>query len=241
VNRPHPLTPRTESGGDDPVPSPAARALPPGEAARPVPRFLYWLLGGVTIFFLVVTLFQLQSLQARVDSPPRIDLASALAPLDEGAVSTGDRLLVAQWRTLALLEQNAQERRYHQANLLVMSRTWIRYLGFMTGMIMALVGAAFVLGKLREESSALAIKNAVAEANITTTSPGLVLCTIGMVLMLATLLTHNDIETWEADPLYTRVLLTPDGSPVGPPLPLPVDGMTDPLGADTVPDPLAEP
>ena len=105
----------------------------------------------------------------------------------------------------------------------------------------SLVGAAFVLGKLREESSALAIKNAVAEANITTTSPGLVLCTIGMVLMLATLLTHNDIETWEGNPLYTRVLLAPEASSSEPPRPLPVGGMSDPLGGDTVPDPLADP
>lgn len=240
MNRPHPLTPHVDSGDGDPAPPPVPHASPAADTDRPAPRFLYWLLSGVTMFFLVVTLVQLQSLQRRVDSPPRIDLTSALAPLDQGTVSTGDRLMVAQWRTLALLEQNAQERRYHQANLLVMSRTWIRYLGFMTGMIMALVGAAFVLGKLREESSALAIKNAVAEANITTTSPGLVLCTIGMVLMLATLLTHNDIETWDANPLYTRVLLAPDASASAPPRPLPVSGLSDPLGGDTVPDPLAE-
>lgn len=221
----------------------AAESAPdPPPLAPAVPRFLYWLVSGVTVFFLVVTLVQLQFLQRRIDSPPTIDLSTALAPLDEGAVSTPDRLMFAQWRTLAMLEQNALERRYHQANVLLMSRTWTRYLGFMTGMLMALVGAAFVMGKLREESSALALRNAAIEASITTASPGLVLCLLGTVLMLVTIVTHNEIETRDANPLYTRVLLAPDGGAGGtaPPPMLP-GAITDPLGGDEVADPLAEP
>jgi hypothetical protein len=122
-----------------------------------------------------------------------------------------------------------------------MSRTWTRYLGFMTGMIFALVGAAFVMGKLREQESALALKNAAVEANITTTSPGLVLCLLGTVLMLATLLTHHDIETWEANPIYTRVILAPGGDAATAPLPLPTGTVSDPLADDTIADPLADP
>ncbi|HEX6069893.1 MAG TPA: hypothetical protein VFZ18_08715 [Longimicrobiaceae bacterium] len=240
-------SPQPFAGGDRPPPE--ERISAPGAervgsatdaAPAPVPKFLFWLLGGVTVFFLVVTLLQLQSLQRRIDTPPVLDLTSALAPLDEGASSTGDRLMVAQWRTLALLEQNVIERRYHQANVLLMSRTWTRYLGFMTGMIFALVGAAFVMGKLREQESALALKNSAVEANITTTSPGLVLCLLGTVLMLATLLTHHDIETWEGDPLYTRVILAPAAEATDAPLPLP-GTVSDPLGDDTAASPPQNP
>ena len=242
MHSPHPF-----AGADRPPPeedlspqSPGRIDATAGAAPAPVPKFLFWLLGGVTVFFLVVTLLQLQSLQRRIDTPPVLDLTSALAPLDTGAGSTGDRLMVAQWRTLALLEQNVIERRYHQANVLLMSRSWTRYLGFMTGMIFALVGAAFIMGKLREQASALALKNAAVEANITTTSPGLVLCLLGTVLMLATLLTHHDIETWEGDPLYTRVILAPAGDAADAPLPLP-GTVSDPLGDDTVADPIENP
>ena len=243
MHSPHPF-----AGADRPppeehasVPGPDRVGAATDAAAAPVPKFLFWLLGGVTVFFLVVTLLQLRSLQQRIDTPPVLDLTSALAPLDEGAVSTGDRLMVAQWRTLALLEESVLERRYHQANLLLMSRAWTRYLGFVTGMIFALVGAAFVMGKLQERESALALKNAAVEANITTTSPGLVLCLLGTVLMLATLLTHHDIETWEGDPLYTRVILAPAATGADAPLPLPTGTVSDPLAGDTISDPLGNP
>lgn len=204
--------------------------------------FLVWMLGGVTVFFLVATLVQLNGLQRRMESPPRLDLAAALSPLDAGASSTSDRLMFAQWKTLATLEQHALERRYHQANVLLMSRTWTRYLGFMTGMIMALMGAAFIMGKLREEASTLELKNAAVQASLATTSPGLVLCVLGTLLMLTTLVVHNDIETRDT-PLYTQVLLAPDPGGAGSaPLPLPLSGARDPLEeTEEVTDPLAEP
>jgi hypothetical protein len=199
--------------------------------------FLMWLVAGVTSFFLVATLFQLNALQRRIESPPTLDLTPALSGLQSSS-SSADRLLFAQWQTLARLEQNALERRYHQANVLLMSRTWTRYLGFITGMIMAMVGAAFILGKLREEASTLALKTPTAEANLNSTSPGLVLCLLGTVLMLSTLLTHNDIETQDA-PLYTNVVVS-GGTAAAPPARLP-GGNAEPRPEGSVPDPLGEP
>jgi len=221
---------------------PPARASTSVSADRNLERwqrrllpFLVWLLGGVTVFFLLATLFQLNSLQRRIESPPTLDLTPALAGL-QNAASSSDRLVFAQWQTLARLEQNALERRYHQANVLLMSRTWTRYLGFMTGMILAMIGAAFILGKLREEASTLGLKNAGLEANLNTTSPGLVLCLLGTVLMLSTLLTHNDIETQDA-PLYTNVVVSGAGAPQPARLPA---GSAEPRPEGTVPDPLGD-
>jgi hypothetical protein len=47
----------------------------------------------------------------------------------------------------AVLEADALQRRYHQANANMLARVWTRQLGFITGMLLALVGAAFILGR----------------------------------------------------------------------------------------------
>ena len=60
-----------------------------------------------------------------------------------------------QWKTLVLLEQDAMTMRYQQINATLLLRTWTRYTGFLVGMVLALVGAFFILGRLREETSQL--------------------------------------------------------------------------------------
>jgi hypothetical protein len=195
---------------------------------------MVWMVGGLTVFFLAATLFQLHSLQDAVEHSPELDLTGALAPLQGTAVSSTDRLVFAQWQTLASLEQHAIERRYHQANVLLMSRTWTRYLGFMTGMILALVGCAFILGKLREEVSTLGVEAEGIKANIQSTSPGLVLCALGTGLMMTALLAHNDIETQDT-PLYTAVQVTTAPDPAGAPSPRPLPQIDEPSGAMTDP------
>jgi hypothetical protein len=51
-------------------------------------------------------------------------------------------------RGLLILEADALDRRYHQASALLMSRIWAKHLAFMTGMIMAFLGAIFILASL---------------------------------------------------------------------------------------------
>ena len=99
-----------------------------------------------------------------------------------------------RWKTLLQLEANALQQRYHQAGVLLISRIWTRYLGFVTGMILALVGAAFILGKLRESSSQLGTEGAGWKVSITSASPGLILAVLGTVLMLGTLATRLEMQ-----------------------------------------------
>lgn len=174
--------------------------------------FLQLMLAGLTLFFLLATLLQLRELQNRIGTPPQLELTTALEPLgnDVASLSTTDRLLFVQWRTLAELEKNALERRYHQANVLLMARTWTRYLGFLTGMILAFVGAAFILGRFRETATAVRVSSTPVKAALSTQSPGLVLATLGTALMMATILMHTDIETRDS-PMYLDFQLMPSG------------------------------
>jgi hypothetical protein len=130
-------------------------------------------------------------------------------PVLDAAVVLGDQQgawqqeLPGEFKALAILEAGALDRRYHQANVLLMSRVWARYLGFVTGMILALVGAVFILGKLREESSEISAQGVGGGLSMRSTSPGLVLATLGVALMAMTIVTHFEITTTDS-PIYLR-------------------------------------
>lgn len=148
---------------------------------------------GVMAFFLLASGWQIYYLHQKIEQAPALDLA--LAP--------GNHLATAQeqWRTLARLEAHAIQQRYHQANVILMARIWTTYLGFVTGMILAVVGATFILGKLREQNSEISGKTENWQLSIVSTSPGLIMVVLGTVLMLVTILTHHQIDVKDS-PLY---------------------------------------
>jgi hypothetical protein len=163
------------------------------------------MLVGLTFFFFIASFIQLYYLHHRIEQAPNLDL-NAILKLSEKPTESAlkkETLELMRLKTLALLEEHALKRRYHQANVLLMSRTWTRYLGFVTGMILALVGAAFIVGKLREPESKLNAEG-VWKFSITTASPGLILALLGTILMLVTMVTHHEIETKDK-PAYVEL------------------------------------
>jgi hypothetical protein len=99
------------------------------------------------------------------------------------------------------MEAYLAERRYHQASVQLMSGIWIRYLGFVTGMILALVGASFVLGKLQEPESEITGKSSVIDFSLKSASPGIILVVFGALLMFTTIITRQEY-TVEDRPIY---------------------------------------
>lgn len=198
------------------------------------------LLVSLTAFFFIASFVQLYYLQTRIEQAPRLDLSPAMTQLDalardmqdgkagnQAAISS--QLEYARWKTLALLEANALQRRYHHAGVLLISRIWTRYLGFVTGTILAMVGAAFILGKLQEASSNLGAEGGgLWKVSLTTASPGLVLATLGTALMLATLATNMDLQVSDG-PVYLR---DASGPVIAPPPPLARDDATQKLRSD---------
>ncbi|MEM0999814.1 MAG: hypothetical protein AAGN35_22360 [Bacteroidota bacterium] len=124
-------------------------------------------------------------------------------PTQQGAIPN------AQFLAFYQLEQQALERRYIRANTLLLSRIWIKFLGFLTGIILAVVGAVFILGKLREGPSTLASENQVTgKLSLTSSSPGLFLTLFGTTLMLTTILNHNEITVEDGRLFLPTVDLT---------------------------------
>ncbi len=113
---------------------------------------------------------------------------------DTNGITFQQKLDATRQQALILLEDNALERRHHQANVLLMSRIWVKYLGFVTGMILAFVGLVFVLGKIQENPSELSGKGHAFEVSLRSASPGIILTTLGTILMIATIFANPMIE-----------------------------------------------
>ncbi len=161
------------------------------------------MLAVLAFFFFVASFIQLYYLHSRIEDAPKLDLAQAFSIPDSGGAATDmGKLDYSKWKALSILEGYSLQRRYHQANVLLMSRVWTRYLGFVTGMILAFVGAAFILGKLREPETKFDAEG-IWKFSLVTASPGLILAVLGTLLMLATIVTHTEIEVTDS-PLYTQ-------------------------------------
>lgn len=156
---------------------------------------------GLTIFFFAASLGQLIYLDREIQNAPHV----ATAQLG-GAPAAVQNLASPEFRILAGLDAALLERKYHQANVFLMGRLWTSYLGFVTGMILALVGAVFILGKMREDSSELNTSGVAGTVTLRSSSPGIVLAVLGVVLMTTTIVTNHPIETSDA-PVFLKTLV----------------------------------
>lgn len=158
------------------------------------------MLVGLTIFFFLASAAQLSYLHYQITEGPETELGGPLTmmgmTLDPETREPGDTgLPAAAVAALTVLELGAMERRYHQANVSLLSRVWTRYLGFVTGMVLAMVGAAFILGRLENESpSTVKATGPGGPVEVKSTSPGIVMAGLGVALMITTIVTHHEIQ-----------------------------------------------
>lgn len=156
-------------------------------------RMIVWL----TVFFFWASFSQLAYLHWRISRSPALDVRDSLSMLSGATTERGvqNTVELAKLKALIALEANGLEQQYHQANVLLMSRIWTAYLGFVTGMILSLVGASFVLGKLREGASEMILRTPPAtDVSFRSTSPGLLLVMLGSILMLTAIVTNHRID-----------------------------------------------
>jgi len=157
----------------------------------------------LTVFCCAANLYQVHVVQQHIQQAHEVDLGPAFASLKvSGNESASERLAFARWQSLATLESSALESRYHEAGLMLMTRIYIVFLGFTTGMVLALVGATFILGKLRETASTASAEGSALKMSFVSTSPGLMLAFFGVLLMLATIWAHTEVSVTDKS-LYT--------------------------------------
>jgi hypothetical protein len=163
-------------------------------------RRLLPLMSGVLLaltgVFVVASFWQIHDIQQRIDAPNQ-STADSVFRLLEQQIGSGRVAMPAGYadvRIVAALETDALSRRYRHASSALLARTWTRYMGFLTGMIMALVGAAFVLGRLEEGETQFTGEAQGAKWAFITTSPGLILAALGSGLMLTALIVKADVD-----------------------------------------------
>lgn len=167
-------------------------AAPPIAPKPPISRLARGMLIGLTLFFFAVSLGQMIYLHSRIDA----DTGPAIgALLDEQIALRGEDagLPLLEMRARVVLEERTLERRYHQANALLMSRIWVSYLSFVTGMILCLVGAAFVLAQVRGPAAEVALNGGAVGGSVKSASPGLVLAVLGTTLIALSITTNHQI------------------------------------------------
>lgn len=145
---------------------------------------------GLAIFFLAVSTVQLYYLHKRIENAPEVKQSELVNPDSEA-----NELV----KGLLTLEHSLIEQRYHQANTSLMNRIWLKYLGFVTGMILAVVGSVFILGKLKEDQTELGGESSAINFSIKSSSPGLIMIFLGTVLMMTTILSHNRIDVMDGN------------------------------------------
>jgi hypothetical protein len=156
-------------------------------------KLLPWFIVMPTVLigiFIFLATQQLVSFNKKLQTKPDSTLVSRIIPSGREIASSygeSNNQKYLLFTILAHLEQESTFRRYNQGALLLMSRIFTKYLGFFTGMILAIVGAVFIIGKIREDSANItADVNEMMKFSIISSSPGIIFGVLGTILMLAT-------------------------------------------------------
>jgi hypothetical protein len=165
------------------------------------------------LFFAAITLLEFQSFQQAL-SAPRPAPPAAGWPVPEAA-AFDQQLQVSVARTSWELEREVVARRYDQTAMAIGARLWTRFMGFTTGMLLALIGAAFVLGRLQDGGTTLAGGGESAgqklSLSLQSASPGLVLAVLGSGLMAMSIVAPTTADV-EDRPTYVAALPAVVGS-----------------------------
>lgn len=189
------------------------------ELARWQRRLLPFMITAISvmgIFFFASSLIQLARFGDSVAYRPNTEVANSIAAFEKANPESLRDSGHAQWRTLVALEEAAIRQRYAQVNATLMLRAWTRHLGFLTGMILSLVGTIFILAKLSERETKLSFESTGVKGALASSSPGIIFAVLGTALMMVTLTASFEFSTRDV-PVY---LEPQGGAEMAPALPL---------------------
>jgi len=133
--------------------------------------------------------------------------------------------------TYTRMEEHSINLRYNQAAVSIMSGIYTKYLGFFTGMILAIVGAVFIISKLREDSSELdATVQEKLKLRLVSSSPGVIFGVLGTALMIITVIKKTEVGVKDM-PLYLNQYNIPMQESNPTTIPLPTDKQISPEDA----------
>ena len=163
-------------------------------------RFLVVIVVGYFLFSMFEFYEMRGLLQGDETAKVRSEIESMVLHSGKNASSSPDSANVV-WKSLLLMETDGMEKRYRTASALLISRIWTKQLAFVTGMVLAFIGAVFILSKLSEARTDVSVAVQDWKASLSSASPGLVLAFFGTTLMSISLLYQPKIEVQDR-PIY---------------------------------------
>lgn len=149
---------------------------------------------GIFTVFIWVTISQADKVQDSINNSPSLE-DSTLVKLYTSATPEKKKDILDA--SMILLENQNLKKRYHNANVILKSQIYIKYLGFLTGMILSVLGAIFVFGKFREYPTRFSSNGGIEnnfKVQLQSTSPGIILSLLGTILMIITILSKKELE-----------------------------------------------
>lgn len=157
------------------------------------------------VFFAVIMLVRFSSIEATLQEPPPAQLTVPWTRQGIEPTSWRDQQQLASTEANFGLERELISRRYRVASAIMSLRLWTRLMGFLTGMILAMVGAAFVLGKLDAPESEIAGAASGATLSVKSASPAIVMAVLGTVLIGISLVMPVTADVHDAAVYFGRV------------------------------------
>jgi hypothetical protein len=150
--------------------------------ARMAP-FMVAAIVATALFFAIATIWKFGNIEARLMKPSSESGSAAAWSTTIAPRDFNEQMRLEATRAAYGLERELVARRYEQANLSYLNRLWTRFMGFVTGMVLAFVGAGFVLGKLETDKGEFEAAASGMSMTMRSTSPGLLLAALGTCLM----------------------------------------------------------
>ena len=159
---------------------------------RSISPFMLLAVLATAIFFFASSYIEFQSIKASILHPA--DTSDLKAMLDRPAVAGAESAEAFRWKVSAYARYQSQAKVDAAGNALMLVNVWVRYLGFVTGMVLAIVGATFIMAKLTEATTALNASGAGFAGSVSTSSPGIILAILGTVLMLGAMTIQFSVQ-----------------------------------------------
>ncbi len=170
-------------------------------------KLLPWLIILPTILigtFIFLATVQMRNFEGYIYHGDKSEIDNVLPAVAAVKVDSNiqSKLGYLQLYTLAKMEEHSINRRYNQAGAIMMSGIYTKYLGFFTGMILAIVGSVFIISKLKEDASDLegSVKDQI-RFKVLSSSPGIIFGVLGTLLMTVTILKRAEVNVKD-QPLY---------------------------------------
>lgn len=162
--------------------------------------FVTWFVVALATGFFVLSVLDFIELKKVAGSTSNAgEMVAGQIAKQPSAALTRDQVVQ---QSLLLLEANALDKRYSQASALLLSRTLTKQLSFLTGIVLAFLGAIFILAKLSESTTQVDGSMSQWQLKLSSASPGLILSLFGAVLLIVSLVVQTNTISVLDKPVY---------------------------------------